>query len=87
MKNLLFIGLTYHDYTKEMILELKKLGFNVTFHSIKPRSFINKVLHSISPAIFKIKLDKYHSDIIEQEKENNYDIIFFLQVHFFSIKN
>jgi hypothetical protein len=87
MKNLLFIGLTYHDYTKEMIVELEKLGYNVRFHSIKPRNFFNKVLHSISPTIFQKKLDEYHSAIIEEEKENSYEIVFFLQVHLFSLKN
>ena len=86
MKNILFIGLTYHDYTNEMVTELTKLGYNVKFYSIKPRSLFYKGLHTVSPALFKKKLDAYHLSIVEKEKDNKYDIVFFLQVHFLELE-
>lgn len=87
MKKLLFIALPYHDYTSEIIDELKKQGFLVSFYPIKPRSFFHKVLQTVLPSVFQRYLDKYHAQIVEKERGIEYDTVFFLQAHFFGHKN
>jgi hypothetical protein len=87
MKTILFIGLPYQDYTKEIILELGHLGFQVKFYPIKLRSFVCKFIQSISPKLFKAINNQYHKLIIDKEKDNNYDILLFLQIHDFSAEN
>lgn len=87
MNKLLFVGLEYHGYTKEIINSLEKMGYNVTFHSIKPRKTYHKVIQTLNSKVFQRYLNGYHRQIIEKEKNNNYSVVLFLQVHFFSIRN
>ncbi|WP_339882842.1 hypothetical protein [Polaribacter vadi] len=86
-RNILFIGLDYHSYTSKMILGMEELGYEVTYYSIKPRKLKHRILQTISGSLYNNFLNKYHKEIVSKEKENNYDYVFFLQVHFFTHTN
>lgn len=87
MKKILFIGIDYYNYTKEIIKTMELMGYHVTFYPLRLMSFYDRVLHTIAGEYFQKKMDKYHQMIIEKEKNNHYDVLFFLQVHFMSIDN
>ena len=48
---------------------------------------LSRVQHTLTPQLFQKKQDRYHEEIMEKEKNNNYDIILFIQVHDMSLKN
>lgn len=85
--NILFIGLPYHKYTAEIINELNRQKYNVKYYPIKLRSLLFKIIQSISQNLFMKLHEKYHNKVIKKERNNEYDIVLFLQVHFFSKNN
>lgn len=86
-KKVLFIGLKYHDYTSAIINEIQSYGFNVDYIDIQPRSFLFKVFRTISPKGYQVYLDFYHRRAIQRRKDIDYEIVFFLQAHQFSIES
>lgn len=68
MKKLLFIGISYYQYTAEIINEFKSIGYDVTFYPIEPRTLYYKGIRTISKNIFKSVIDKYHQLLIPKFK-------------------
>ena len=87
MKKILFIGLDYYNYPKTIKSELEKLKFQVDYFQIEPRNLFYKSTRYIFKWLYRKALDKYHYKIITETFHNNYDIVFFLTSHFFSLKN
>lgn len=87
MKNVLFIGINYYDYTKEIIKTIERQGYKVTYYPLRLMDLISRVKHTIVPYLFQKKQDHYHQEILKKEKYNSYDIILFIQVHDMSVKN
>ena len=81
-KKILFIGLDYHNYTSEMISVLRDNNFDVTYYSLKPRKLKHKIIQTLHEKTYNSFVDSYHKGILEKEKNNSYDYVFFLQVHF-----
>jgi hypothetical protein len=80
-KNVLFIGLNYHEYTRAIVDEIRRLGHDVTYHDIQPGHFDLKVYRKFFPDTYPQKLDQYHQGILAAESGKNYDLVLFLQTH------
>lgn len=79
-KRVLFIGRDYFFYTREIVQELETTySAGVSFYPIEPATRRYAIEDKMKRA--KKMLDSYHRRIIEKEKGNHYDIVFFLQVH------
>lgn len=87
MKKLLFIGLDYHGYTRAIIEEFKGLGYEVTFHEIEPWTTLRKVYRRLSPDGYRRMRERYHRRIISETSGQKFDVVFFLQVHQFSMES
>ena len=83
MKSVLFIGLNYYIYPKEIIRTFEDKGWKITFYEIEPRTLVYKILRYFNPKKYRKLIDQYHIDIIKKESGNSYDLVFFLTVHFF----
>lgn len=81
MKKILLVGLNYHDYTREIVAELRALGHEVTFHDIQPGRLHLKVLRKWAPSRYVHALDRYHDGILAAERGRRYDLVLFIQVH------
>ena len=80
-KRILLVGRNYFFYTHEIISQIENSSnFNVTFYPIEPESFFYKLANKFN-FFSKNVLVRYHKNIIKKEKNVQYDIIFFLQVH------
>lgn len=87
MKKILFIGIDYYDYTKEIIDNIERQGYAVIYYPLRLMDTISRIQHTITPNLFQKKQDCYHNEILEKEKDNCFDIILFIQVHDMSLKN
>lgn len=87
MKNVLFIGIDYYDYTKEIIKNIEKEGYQVTYYPLRLMDTLSRIQHTLTPRLFQKKQDRYHQEIFQKEKNNLYDVIFFIQVHDMSVAN
>lgn len=87
MKKVLFIGLDYYNYPKVIKVELEKLGFQVDYYQIEPRTLFYKSTRYIFRWLYRKFLNQYHSDIIAKTSHDKYDVVFFLTSHFFSSAN
>lgn len=87
MKNVLFIGLNYYVYPNEIIKTFEEKGWKVTFYEIEPSTIVYKSLRYLNQKTYRNKIDKYHSELINTESTNSYDLVLFLTVHFFSHEN
>lgn len=74
MKKILFIGINYYDYTKEIIKHIEKEEYRVTYYPLRLMDTLSRVQHTLTPQLFQKKQDRYHEEIMEKEKNNNYDI-------------
>jgi hypothetical protein len=87
MKKILFIALPYHQYTEEIVKELRKQNYHVDYFPIKPRKLWHKILQTISKKNFQRYLDHFHKKNIKLFSNNKYSIVLFIQVHFMSPRN
>ena len=87
MKRLLFIGLRWLNYTDEIASEFRRLGFDVSFHEILPRTLLYKSTRRLNERMYRRLLDQHHRDIIAKESCNKYDIVVFIQAHQLSLPN
>ena len=87
MKKILFIGLDYYNYPKTIKMEIEKLGCQVDYYQIEPRTLFYKTTRYIFKWLYRKSLDKYHSDIIAKTSHKKYDVVFFLTSHFISLDN
>lgn len=84
---ILFIGLDYHDYTRNIINEMRAAGGDVTYVDIQPRSLMFKVLRTAGRGLYDQYLEVHHASAISQSKSMAYDKVVFLQAHQMSPKN
>ena len=78
MGKILFIGWDYQNYTREMVAELGKQFFSVTYHPLHPYSTPTKIRRLVSPQWATDVETKQQRVMVEKEKENRYDIVFCL---------
>ena len=86
MGKILFIGWDYQNYTREMVAELGKQFFSVTYHPLHPYSTPTKIRRLVSPQWATDVETKQQRVMVEKEKENRYDIVFCL-LPFLKIEN
>lgn len=86
-RRLLFIAFDYHEYSRAIHDEFRRLGFESQFHSIQPGLLYLKVARRMPGSIYETMLNRYHRRIIFSYPENSIDQVVFLQVHQFSQEN
>jgi hypothetical protein len=86
-KKILLIGLNYHDYTRQIVAELRAQGHEVTYHDIQPGHLRLKLLRKFAPDRYGPQLDRYHAGIVQAERGKDYDLVLFIQVHQMSLQN
>lgn len=84
---ILFFGLNYHDYTRNIIDEMCAVGGHVTYVDIQPRSFLFKGLRTVGRSFYDRYLDVHHASAISKSKSIAYDKVVFLQAHQISVEN
>lgn len=84
---ILFFGLNYHDYTRNIIDEMISLGCDVTYVDIQPRSVSFKVIRTLRRNLYDRYLELHHASAIKESKVTAYDKVIFLQAHQISPKN
>ncbi len=83
----LFIGLNYYHYPEAISKELERLGYQVDYYPIEPTTLFYKISRYILKPIYRVSLDRYHHKIINQSLSKEYDKVFFITTHYFSIEN
>jgi hypothetical protein len=78
---ILMIALHYHDYTHAIADEFRLAGHSVSLHDIMPRSTAMKALRVLAPQMWQDRVHAHHQAILDAERDNSYDMVFFLQVH------
>ena len=81
----LFFGLDYHTYTRDIIAEMKALGATVNYIDIQPRTFLFKVLRTIGRSLYDRYLAAHHTTAIRASESTVYDKVVFLQAHQMSL--
>jgi hypothetical protein len=87
MSRVLFIGIDYYDYGRQIRDTLRALGHDCVYRPIEKVGFVSKTFKKLAPAAARRRLDAYHRRIIEASASETYDTIFFLQVHHMSREN
>lgn len=76
-KKILFIATAFFGYEEKMKSQIEHLGGIVTFYDERSiNQAWEKALIKISPMIFFIKTKKYYLDIIEENKNMDFDYVF-----------
>ncbi|MEM6474697.1 MAG: hypothetical protein AAF687_00875 [Pseudomonadota bacterium] len=81
MARILFIGIDYFAYAKEICAALERQGHEVDFHPIEDAGFASKTAKKFAGRAYAKRLAAYHDDLIEQSAEHRYDLVLFIQVH------
>ncbi|GGA11989.1 hypothetical protein GCM10010923_23370 [Blastomonas marina] len=81
MARILFIGIDFHSYPREIRAAGERLGHTVDFHPLEDRSFAAKTAKKLAGGIYRKQLDAYHRRIVEQSAGKDYDVVLFIQVH------
>lgn len=84
---ILYIGLDYYHYPKMIREGLEKLGYDVDYYPIEPRTLFYKISRYLFKSAYRRALDAYHSAVITKSASTKYDKVFFITTHFFSIEN
>ncbi len=84
---ILFFGLNYHDYTRNIIDEMRAVGGDVTYVDIQPRSLFFKVFRTAGRRFYDRYLRVHHASAISKSKSETYDKVVFLQAHQVSLEN
>ncbi|MFH0709184.1 MAG: hypothetical protein V2A75_03165 [Pseudomonadota bacterium] len=84
---ILYIGLDYYHYPKMITEGIEKLGYQVDYYPIEPRTLFYKMTRYLFKLAYRKALDKYHDMIITKSRAIKYDKVFFITTHFFSIDN
>lgn len=80
-KQILLIGLPYHNYTAAIVDELRAQGHDVSFHDIQPRDLLMKTLRVTARGWYRRRIDDHHLHILAAERGRRYDMVLFIQVH------
>lgn len=81
MARILFIGIDFHGYAREICLAGERLGHTVDFRRIEDRGFTSKAVKKLAPKAYRRRLDAYHRRIVEESAATAYDVVLFIQVH------
>lgn len=84
---ILFVGLDYHDYTRNIINEMRAAGGEVTYVDIQPRSLMFKMLRTAGRSLYDRYLQAHHTAAVARSKATAYDKVVFLQAHQMSPEN
>ena len=87
ISRVLFVGLNYYHYPEAISRGLERLGYQVDYYPIEPRTLFYKISRYILNPLYRASLDRYHRNIISQSSSIKYDKVFFITTHFFSIDN
>lgn len=78
-KKILFISPKFFGYELEIKKKMESLGAQVDYFDERPKNtFLVKFLIRINKDFIKKKINKYYTDIINQNKNKHYDFVFFL---------
>lgn len=80
-KKILFISVDYMSYPQSISNELSSLGAIVNHIYIEPKNLVFKFIRKLSSTLGKTINDGYHLLKLKNLKSDNYDFVFFLQVH------
>ena len=76
----LFISSEYFGYYKNIIEELKQLGFSVDYFSDRPtQNNLFRAVSRLSPKTVRKMVEPYFNSIIDKTKDIKYDYVFFLR--------
>lgn len=79
-KNILFFAPSFFNYDIEIENKLKKCGANVQRFDDRPSNkSLHKALMRINPKILKKKTHKYYENIMQANKGNHIDYVFFIK--------
>lgn len=84
---ILFIGFNYHEYTRSILEELRRLDYHCVFHDIQPSSILFKSVRRMSRSAYESIINNYHRSIILRHDIDSFDFVVFLQVHQMSRDN
>ena len=77
MKKVLFISTTFNSYYIEIINCFRKMEYEVDWYSDRPsNSIFTRAMIRLNPKILRHKIKKYSNKIIDETKENKYDLVF-----------
>ena len=82
---ILYIGLDYHRIPSEICKELTKLGAKCIFYPIKKEKLWVKFCRRVFKKRFKKIQIKHHKKILLETKNEKFDFVFFIQIHFISV--
>ncbi len=81
MSRILFIGIDYFAYAKEICAALERLGHEVDYHPIEDAGFASKTAKKFARGAYEHKLAAYHDRVIEESASKGYATILFIQCH------
>ena len=84
---ILFIGLDYHTYTRNIVAEMELLGAEVTNIDIQPRSMPFKIFMTLLRSQYDTYLERLHNNAIRKSASIAFDKVIFLQAHQISLAN
>jgi len=84
---ILFFGLDYHTYTRNIIAEMEALGASVTYVDIQPRNSFYKILRTTARSVYEKYTEIHHAAAIHASEGVVYDKVVFLQAHQISLDN
>ena len=78
-KNILFFAPKFFGYEMKIKDKMIELGAQVRYYDSRPdNDFLTKVLIKVNKNIIQHKINRYYEDIIERERNIEYDYIFFI---------
>lgn len=81
MARILFIGIDYFTYAKEICAALERLGHEVDYHPIEDAGFASKTAKKFLGGTYAKRLAAYHDTLIEGSAGRDYDTVLFIQCH------
>lgn len=77
---ILFITPSFFDYEKEIKAKLEERGYKVDLYDDRPTNkSLGKILIRINPRLLSFVIHRYYKKIILENKDKNYDYIFFIK--------
>ena len=84
---ILFIGIDFYAYVREIRAAFERIGYDSDFHPIESTDFWSKTAKKFAPGPYQKRLDAYHARLIELSAATRYDMVLFIQVHHMSHAN
>jgi hypothetical protein len=77
----LFFGIQYHNYTNAIINEMQRLGGEVTFVDLQPRSLLFKGIRTLAGPIYEAYVQRQLLLAVQNAQAAAFDKVVFLQAH------